>query len=161
MNLSLIVAFDKNRLIGSNNQLPWRLPADLKYFKSLTMGHHLSMGRKTYDSIGKALPGRISVVVTRQKNLSLPDCIVVNSLDEAIEICKKENEVFVIGGAELFYATLKIASRLYITEIDHTFEGDTWFPEIDAMTWSETSRESHPADEKNLWPYTFVIYDRK
>jgi dihydrofolate reductase len=161
MHLSIIVAFDRNRLIGKNNLLPWHLPADLKHFRTLTMGHHMIMGRRTYESIGKPLPGRVSVVITRQKGLEIPGCIVVNDFDEAIESCGAQEEVFVIGGAEIFNCTMPLATRLYITRIDHAFEGDTWFPEINPSDWKEVSIESHTSDEKNPWPYSFITYLRK
>lgn len=161
MKISLIVAFDENRLIGKNNELPWRLPADLKFFKNVTMGHSIIMGRKTFESIGKVLPGRTSVIVTRQNNYLAPGCIVVNSLEEAFEKCKNEEQVFVIGGAELFKYALPLATDLYITEIHHEFDGDTWFPEIHDDQWQEISEETFKADEKNLWDYTFIHYRRK
>ena len=161
MKLSLIVAFDKNRLIGRDNGLPWHLPADLKHFKSLTMGHHMIMGRKTFESIGKPLPGRTTVIITRQKNYRAEGCIVVHHLDEALECCRNEEEVFIIGGAQIFDCTMPLADRLYITEIDHTFDGDTHFPEISADDWEQISSEHHEADEKNNWGYTFINYKRK
>lgn len=161
MKLSLIVAFDKNRLIGRDNGLPWHLPADLKHFKSLTMGHHMIMGRKTFESIGKPLPGRTTVIITRQKNFMAEGCIVVHHLDDALAYCSKEEEVFIIGGAQIFNCTLPLADHLYITEIDHAFEGDTHFPEILPEEWKQISFERHEADEKNGWPYTFINYRRK
>lgn len=161
MKLSLIVAFDKNRLIGRDNGLPWHLPADLKHFKAITMGHHMIMGRKTFESIGKPLPGRTTVIITRQQNFQAEGCIVVHHLDEALEYCKNEDEVFVIGGAQIFNCTMPIADRLYITEIDHAFEGDTHFPEIRNDEWEQISSESHEPDEKNNWSYTFKNYRRK
>lgn len=160
MNLSIIVAFDRNRLIGKNNLLPWHLPADLKHFRTLTMGHHMIMGRRTFESIGKPLPGRVSVVITRQKGLEIPGCIVVNNFDEAIKSCGTQEEVFIIGGAEIFKCTMPVASKLYVTQIDHAFEGDTWFPEISSSEWRQISAEFHPADEKNPWPYSFITYTR-
>src|SRR6187401_2586841 len=110
MRISIIVAFDENRLIGKDNALPWHLPADLKFFKSITMGHHMIMGRKTFESIGKPLPGRTSVIITRQQNLEFEGCIVVNSLEEALEKCKSEDEVFIIGGAEIFKYSLPLVT---------------------------------------------------
>lgn len=161
MKLSIIVAFDINRLIGKNNQLPWHLPADLKHFKSITMGGHMIMGRKTFDSIGKPLPGRTSIIITRQKNYTQPGCLVVHSLDEALEICKNQEEVFIIGGAQIFECTMPIADRLYITQIQNKFEGDTYFPEISEDLWKATSLEENKADEKNNWDYNFITYERK
>jgi dihydrofolate reductase len=158
---SLIVAMAKNRVIGVNNTLPWQLPADLKHFKSLTMGHHIIMGRKTYESIGKPLPGRISVVVTRNANYSMPGVIVVNSLESAITVCGNDEEIFVIGGAEIYRQAIKLADRIYMTEIDVEISGDAHFTEFDIKAWRKTTRESHSPDEKNPFPYHFVVYDKK
>lgn len=161
MKISLIVAFDENRLIGNKNALPWHLPADLKHFKNITLGHHMIMGRKTYDSIGKPLPGRISIVITRQKNHKVDGVIVLNTLEEALASCKNQEEVFIIGGAQIFKCSLPIATCLYITQIHHAFEGDTWFPEISSSEWKEVSRENFEADEKNKWPFSFIKYEKK
>jgi dihydrofolate reductase len=159
--ISLIVAMAKNRVIGANNTLPWHLPADLKHFKALTMGHHMIMGRKTYESIGKPLPGRTSVVVTRSANYSMSGVIVVNSLEDAIAACGNEEEIFVIGGAELYRQAIGLTDRIYLTEIDADISGDAHFTDFDSNLWQETGRESHTPDEKNLYSYHFVIYDRK
>jgi len=159
--VSLIVAMAKNRVIGVNNTLPWHLPADLKHFKSLTMGHHIVMGRKTYESIGKPLPGRTSVVVTRNADYSVPDVIVVSSLEAAISACGDDEEIFVIGGAELYRQAIDLADRIYLTEIDADISGDAHFTELDRKLWQETGRDSHAPDEKNRHPYHFVVYDRK
>ena len=159
--VSLIVAMAKNRVIGANNTLPWHLPADLKHFKTLTMGHHIVMGRKTYDSIGKPLPGRTSVVVTRNANYAPPGVVVVNSLESAISACADDEEIFVIGGAELYRQAIVLADRIYLTEIDADIPGDAHFTELDRKSWQETGRVSHAPDEKNLYHYHFVVYDRK
>jgi dihydrofolate reductase len=159
--LSIIVAMAKNRVIGVNNRLPWHLPADLKHFKSLTMGHHIVMGRKTYESIGKPLPGRTSVVVTRNADYAPPGVIVSNSLEAAISACGNDEEIFVIGGAELYRQAIALADRIYLTEIDADISGDSHFTELDLISWQETGRVSHEPDEKNLYPYHFVVYDRK
>jgi dihydrofolate reductase len=159
--VSLIVAMAKNRVIGVNNTLPWHLPADLKHFKALTMGHHIVMGRKTYESIGMPLPGRTSVVVTRNANYSVPGVVVVNSLAAAITACGNDKEIFVIGGAELYRQAIALADRIYLTEIDADISGDAHFTELDGKLWQETGRVSHAPDEKNLHPYHFVVYDRK
>ncbi len=161
MTISIIVAFDERRLIGNNNQLPWHLPADLKHFKSITMGHTMIMGRKTFESIGKPLPGRVSIIISRQLHYSIAGCQVYSSLDSAIEACSHLDEVFFIGGSQIFKAALPRASKLYITKIHHTFEGDTFFPEIDYNEWTETSSERHPADEKNPWDYSYINYQKK
>jgi dihydrofolate reductase len=159
--LSIIVAMAKNRVIGVNNTLPWHLPADLKHFKALTMGHHIIMGRKTYESIGKPLPGRTSVVVTRNADYAPPGVVVVNSLEAAIPACGDDGEIFVIGGAELYRQAINLADRIYLTEIDADISGDAHFTELDRKLWQETGRVSHAPDEKNLYSYHFVIYDRK
>ena len=151
----------RNRVIGINNTLPWRLPADLKHFKALTMGHHIIMGRKTYESIGKPLPGRTSVVVTRNADYAPPDVVVVNSLEAAIAACGSDEEIFVIGGAELYRQAIAFADRIYLTEIDADISGDAHFTELDRKLWQETGRVSHTPDEKNAYPYHFVVYDRK
>lgn len=158
--LSIIVAMAKNRVIGANNTLPWHLPADLKHFKALTMGHHIVMGRKTFESIGKPLPGRTSVVVTRNANYAPPGVIVANSLEAAISSCGNDEEIFVIGGAELYRQAINLADRIYLTEIDAGIPGDAYFTEFDSKSWRETGRVSHAPDEKNAYPCHFVIYDR-
>lgn len=157
--LSMIVAFDNNRVIGINNTLPWHLPEDLKRFKALTMGHHIIMGRKTFDSLGRLLPGRTTVIVSRNHNLKVEGAIVVNSLDDAIEACGNDDEAFLIGGAELYRAGLKHAGRLYVTEIQAAFEGDAFFPEIDKAVWGVVSREQHRS-EKGI-DFCYVVYSRK
>jgi dihydrofolate reductase len=159
--VSLIVAMARNRVIGVNNTLPWHLPADLKHFKALTMGHHIVMGRKTYESIGKPLPGRTSVVVTRNAGYVQPGVIVANSLEAAISACGVDEEIFVIGGAELYRQAIKFADRIYLTEIAADIPGDAHFTDLDSKSWQETGRASHSPDEKNLYSYHFVVYDRK
>lgn len=159
--VSILVAMTRNRTIGVNNTLPWRCPDDLKRFKALTMGHHIIMGRKTYESIGKPLPGRTSVVVTHNVNYSVPGVIVVNSLEAAIAACGSDEEIFVIGGAELYRQAIAFADRIYLTEIDADISGDAHFTELDRKLWQETGRVSHTPDEKNAYPYHFVVYDRK
>ena len=159
--LSLICAMDKNRLIGNNNQLPWHLPADLKRFKSTTSGHHIIMGRNTYESIGKPLPNRTSVIITRNPAYTADGCIVVNSLEEAIDVAKNDDTPFIIGGAQIYAKAIEIADKLDITEVHHQFEADVFFPEIDLKKWQETSREKHSADEKNKYDYSFITYQKK
>lgn len=158
--VSLIVAMAKNRVIGINNTLPWHLPADLKHFRTLTMGHHIVMGRKTYESIGKPLPGRTSVVVTRNPAYSAPGVIAVNSLEAAISACGNDNEIFVIGGAELYLQAIALADRIYLTEINADIRGDAHFPEFNRSEWHETSREAHTQQEPQPLDYHFVIYQR-
>ena len=159
--VSLIVAMARNRVIGANNTLPWHLPADLRHFKTLTMGHHIVMGRKTYESIGKPLPGRTSVVVTRNVDYAPSDVIVVNSLESAIAACGNDEEIFVIGGAELYRQAITLADRIYLTEIDADISGDAHFTEFDRKLWQEAGRVSHAPDEKNAHAFHFVVYERK
>lgn len=157
--ISLIAAMAANRVIGVNNTLPWRLPADLAHFKALTMGHHIVMGRKTYESLGKPLPGRTSVIITRDAAFAAPGCVVAHSIADAVAACAGDEEIFFIGGAELYRQALPLADRLYLTEIQVKAEGDAWFPEFDRAAWLESSRDPHRPDEKNPHAYDFVVYD--
>jgi len=159
--LSIIVAMAKNRTIGINNTLPWRIPEDLKRFKALTMGHHMIMGRKTYESIGKPLPGRTTVVVTRDRELKIEGCIVAHSLQDAIAACANDAEVFVVGGAEIYAAALPLANKLYITEIQQDVAGDVCFPEFDRSCWREVAREKRSQTEPQPLEYHFADYLRK
>jgi dihydrofolate reductase len=160
MRLSIIAAMSANRVIGKDNDLPWRLPADWKHFKSLTMGHHLIMGRKTFESIGQPLPGRTTVVVTRQTGYAPEGVLVARSIDQALQMAAGDDEVFVAGGAQLYQQMLPRADRLYLTTIHEEFEGDTDFPEFEESDWKLISEEGYAADEKNPYPYTFLIYER-
>jgi dihydrofolate reductase len=159
MKLSLIVAADRNNLIGRDNQLPWHLPADLAFFKRTTMGAPMLMGRKTWESIGRPLPGRTSIVITRDPDYRAEGAMVVHSIKAGIAAAGDVPELFVIGGAKLFVDTLPLADRLYLTRIEHAFEGDTWFPEIGGE-WREINREEHGPDEKNLYTYAFITLER-
>lgn len=161
--ISFIVAMDTNRVIGQDNQLPWHLPEDLKFFKRTTMGHPIVMGRKTFDSIGRPLPGRENIIITRNRDYTRRDCIVFHTLDDFLTYCDREpqEEYFVIGGAEIFKQLLSEADRLYITEIHEQFDGDTFFPELDLNRWQLVSREKGLKDEKNPYDYEFTIYDRE
>jgi dihydrofolate reductase len=161
MRLSIIVAMDDNHLIGKDNGLPWHLPADLAFFKKVTTGHSIVMGRKTYDSIGRPLPNRRNIVITRSVDVSIEGCEVFNSIDDALDSSKEEKEVLVIGGANLCQQVLARVDRLYITHIEGAFEGDTYFPDYDADDWREISCESHTPDEKNPHHYHFKILERK
>jgi len=158
--LTIIVAMAKNRTIGINNTLPWRIPADLQHFKKLTMGHHMIMGRKTFNSIGKALPGRITVVVSRDRSLKIDGCIVAHSLPEAIAKCASDPQIFVVGGADIYAQALDFADVLLITEIQQEIAGDAWFPEIDRSAWLEVSREMHYQEMPEPLEYHFVTYRR-
>jgi dihydrofolate reductase len=160
--ISFIVAMDKHRVIGKNNQLPWHLPADLKFFKKVTMGHSIIMGRKTHESIGKPLPGRENVIVTRNLNYHSDGCLVLHSVEELLQYAQgKQEEVFVIGGAELFKEVFPYTDRLYLTQIDEEFEGDTYFPEFHLNEWILLSQEKGIKDEKNPYDYSFNIYKRQ
>lgn len=157
MITSIIVAVSQNNVIGKDNQLPWHLPADLQYFKRLTMGHHIIMGRKTYESIGKNLPGRTFIVITKNKEFKAEGCFVVHSLDEALLLAKtrNESEAFIIGGAEIFNLSMGKADKIYLTKICQDFEGDTFFPEFNPALWREIKRENFEPDEKNKYFYSF------
>ena len=157
-NISIIVAMAQNRTIGINNTLPWHCPEDLKHFKSLTMGHHMIMGRKTFDSIGKPLPGRTTVVVTRNPGLNIDGCIVKHSLQEAIEACAGDKEIFIVGGAELYAQALPLANTLYLTEIQQDITGDAHFPAFDRQIWKEVACESRQQDTPQPLKYNFVTY---
>lgn len=159
--LSLIWAMDNNRLIGSNNALPWHLPADLAFFKRTTMDKPILMGRKTYQSIGKPLPGRQNIVISRDRSFSAPGCDVCNGIDAALKLCTQADEAMLIGGASLYQQTLAIADSLYITLIDAEFSGDTWFPEVDLGAWKVEFCEDFSADANNPHDYSFVKYVRE
>jgi len=162
MILSLIFALDEKNAIGKNNQLPWHLPADLKKFKQITMGHYILMGRKTWESIGKPLPGRTSVVISRTAQIDVENVIVKPSIEEAISYAKNngETEAFVIGGAQLFQEAIPLADKFYLTRIHHVFEADTFLPEINLDEWKIMEEEYFAPDEKNLYPFTFQILER-
>ena len=158
--LSLIVAMSRNRVIGANGTIPWHLPDELRLFKNLTMGHHIITGRKTWDSIGRLLPGRTTVIVTRQPGYQVTGAIVAHSLEDAISACGTDDEIFVIGGAELFRAALPLADRLYLTTVDAEISGDTYMPQIEPAAWLEVSSQPHAADERHRYPYRHVVYKR-
>lgn len=162
MRLSIIVAIADNGVIGRDNDLPWHLSADLRRFKALTMGHHLVLGRKTFESIGAVLPGRTMVVISRGRP-DLPTGVhLVHSLAEAVELARGagDDEAFVAGGAEIYAEALPAADRLYLTRVHTACEGDTLFPAWEPGDWHEVSREDHPADDRNAHPYSFLVYER-
>ncbi|MGA8147965.1 MAG: dihydrofolate reductase [Gallionellaceae bacterium] len=159
-HLSILVAMTSNRTIGINNTLPWRIPEDLKRFKALTMGHHMIMGRKTFDSIGKPLPGRTTVVVSRNQALQMENCIIAHSLQQAIAACAGDDEIFIVGGAELYAQALPLADTLYLTEIQKDAEGDAHFPEFDKTEWREVVREKRHQQTPQSLEYHFVTYRR-
>ena len=165
MIVSAIAALSKNRVIGKNNDLPWRLPDDMRFFMETTKGHHVVMGRKNYDSLHekyKPLPQRTNIVITRQKDLKAPGCIVLHSVEPALEIARKngEKECFIIGGSEIYQLAMPYTTRLYMTEIDAVISGDTFFPEVDPSDWKEISRAHHPADQRHAYAFDIVVYDR-
>ena len=160
MLISIIVAMDEQGVIGFNGDLPWHLSADLQHFKKITMGHPIMMGRKTHESIGRPLPGRENIVITRNENYAAEGCTVLHSPDEAFDHCKNKQEVIIMGGAELYKQTLEQTARLYLTEIHARVEGDTFFPEFDRGEWKEKQRNDYPADEKNDYAFSFMVLDR-
>jgi len=157
-DLALVVAMARGGAIGRDNALPWRLPEDLKHFKALTLGHHIVMGRKTYESIGKPLPGRTTVIVTRDRAYRVDGCLTANSIDAAILACGRDPEIFFVGGADLYAQVLPRAHRLYLTEIQAEFEGDAWFPAFDRGEWRERERDTRVSAEG--LGYDFVRYER-
>ena len=161
--LSLLLAASENNVIGKDNKLPWHLPNDLKYFKNLTWGMTVVMGRKTYESFNNMLTGRKNIVITRNKDWKADGVDVVNSIDDAIAEAKKSavKEIFIIGGAEIFKAVLKKADRIYLTRIHHEFEGDAFFPAINEREWQLVKNRDCPADEKNPFAHSFQVWERK
>ena len=166
MKLALIVAVAQNRVIGRDNKLPWYLPNDLKYFKQTTLGKPVIMGRKTYESIGKPLPGRTNIVITRQTDYQPEGVKVVSSVEDAIKVAESvclidgQEEAMVMGGAEIYGLTLPHCERLYLTEVHAEVEGDAWFPEYDKREWAEVTREDFKAEGPNPFDYSFVVYER-
>ena len=158
--LSLVVAMARNRVIGANGSIPWHLPRELQMFKAITMGHHMVMGRNTWESIGRLLPGRTTVVVTRQPGYRIDGAIVAASFEAALAACAGDAEIFVIGGAQLYAAALPRADRIFLTEIDAEIAGDTYMPEFDLTQWHATAVTEYPADDKNRYSYKLTIYDR-
>lgn len=159
--ISLIAAMARNGVIGAGGRIPWHLPRELARFRHLTMGHHIVMGRRTYESIGRPLPGRTTVVVTRNRELRVPGALVAHSLEAALAACAGDEEVFVIGGAELYAQALPLADRLYLTVVEAEIPGDTYMPPIDASEWREVSRERFGPDECHRYGFTCSVYERK
>jgi len=161
--VSIIAAMEKKRGIGVDNKLPWRLSSDLKRFRDLTMGHHIIVGRKTFESIGKPLPGRRMIVVTRDRNYRIEDCDVAHSVEDAIKLARErgESEVFICGGAEIYAQSIEVADRMYLTFVDAEVAVDTFFPEFDEHEWIEQESFYQPADEKNQYPFAFKLMARK
>ena len=163
MKNSVIVAISDNNVIGKDNSLLWHLSADMKFFKEKTTGHHIIMGRKTFESMGKRLlPNRTTIVITRNKDYEMPEGgIVASSLVDALEKAENDTEVFIIGGAQIYQMAIPFANTMYITRVHHTFDGDAFFPEYDKSQWKLVSSETNKADEKNEYDYTFEEYTRK
>lgn len=161
MIISLIAAMDRNRVIGKNNALPWSMPADLKHFRDLTRGKPIIMGRKTFESIGRPLPDRINIIITRDAAYQAQACIVVHTADEALKAAGNAEETMIIGGGEIFSMFLAKADRMYLTRIDADFEGGARFPEFPEHEWQITAEESHEPDTANPYPYTFLTLEKK
>ncbi|MBS0365040.1 MAG: type 3 dihydrofolate reductase [Proteobacteria bacterium] len=159
--ISLIVAMAQNGVIGRNNTLPWHLPGDLQRFKTVTLGKPILMGRRTYESIGRALPGRRNLVLTRDARWSAPGVIVVHCMEEALRAASDAAELVVIGGTELFRQVLPYAQRMYLTHVHADVPGDTYFPDFDSSHWDDVDCHAHPADERHAWPMTFVTLQRR
>lgn len=162
MIVSQIAAMSRNRVIGKDNTLPWNMPNDLAYFFKTTKGHHIIMGRRNFEANGKALPNRDNIVISRNRNYHAPGCIVVENFEEALRYSEKkgQKEVFIVGGGEIYKATLGITDRIYLTIIDTELEGDVFFPEFNLKNWKITSREAHSADERNPFNYTYFVFDK-
>ena len=161
MTISIIAAVSDNDVIGRDNKMPWRQSADLKRFKALTIGHHLLMGRKTYDSLDMELPGRTIVVITHDAKLQHDGVLVAHSVDQAIDLASLDSEIFIAGGSQIFEQAIPRADTMYITRVHADIEGDTFFPEFDDVTeWELVDSEHYEADEKNQYPYSFLTYER-
>jgi len=158
--VSIIVAMARNRVIGAGNRIPWHLPAELRLFKSITMGHHIVMGRNTWESIDRLLPGRTTVIVTRRPDYRVDGAIIASSLDGALDACKGDDEIFVIGGAQLYAAALPRADRLYLTVVDADVAGDARMPDFDLSEWHASSSQAFAADGKNPYHYVQTVYER-
>lgn len=163
MNIALVVAASENNVIGKNNQLLWRLPNDMKFFKNTTWGMPVIMGRNTFESLGKPLAGRTNIVITRQENWSAPGVQVVKSLDDAIAAAADTDakESFVIGGGEIYKQAMPLAQRIYLTRVHGTFEGDTYFPVVEEQQWELLSNLDFPADEKHAYSYSFQVWGKR
>jgi len=161
--ITIIAAISQNNALGKDNDLIWHLPADLKRFKKTTTGHHILMGRNTFESIGKPLPNRTTIIITRNENYFQDGCVIASSLEEAIELAKKDTQIFIIGGAQVYKYAIEnnIADTLDITLVHHEFEADVFFSEIDLKIWEEVAREDFKADEKNKFDYSFLRFQKK
>jgi dihydrofolate reductase len=160
MIISIIVAMTDKRVIGINNQLPWHLPGDMKWFRQNTLGKPVVMGRKTFESIGKPLPQRTNIIITRDQNYHVEGCITVHSIEEAISAAADADELMIIGGSSFYEQMLPQTDRLYLTLVHADIEGDAWFPVVDLNQWQEVTKEDYAADEKNPYPYSFIQLER-
>jgi dihydrofolate reductase len=158
MKITLIAAMAENRVIGKDNDLIWHFPDDLKHFKTLTSGHHVIMGRKTFESLGRPLPKRVNIIVTRQRDFAAAGCLIAHSLEEAISMVKNDEQPFIVGGAEIYKQALTIANCIELTLINAEYEGDTFFPEFDLKIWKLARGEKKEADDKHAHPYQFLTY---
>ncbi len=163
MIVSAIVAISKNRVIGKDNDIPWYLPADLKYFKRTTLNHHIIMGRKTFQSIGRPLPKRTNIVLTRNPYFVASNCLVAQSVEQALEMAydNGETEAFIIGGGQIYELAMPFLDRVYLTEVDLEVEGTVFFPVLDTAFWKETTSKSYEADEKNKYAYAFKVFEKR
>jgi dihydrofolate reductase (trimethoprim resistance protein) len=159
MKVSLIVAMDENRVIGKDNDIPWRIPNDWDYVKNTTYGCPIILGRKNLESIGKALPHRRNIVLTRDRNFSFKDCEIAHTVEEVFELCKNDEEIFIFGGEQIYKLFMPYVEKMHITKIHHAFEGDTYFPEVNYDDWKEVSVEKGKKDEKNPYHYYFHVYE--
>ena len=162
MIISQIAAVSLNHVIGVNNGLPWKMPNDTVYFKEKTLGHHIVMGRRNYEAEGKALPGRVNIVLTRNKEYIITDGIVVHQIEDAITIAEKagEKELFIVGGEEIYKLAMPFTNRIYLTRIHTEADGDTFYPELDWSKWKEISKTHHKKDRFNPFDYDFLVYER-
>lgn len=161
MNISLIAAMDENRVIGKDNDIPWRLPKDWEYVKKVTEGSPIILGRKNFESIGRILPGRRNIVLTRDKSFHCEGCEIAYSIEEVFKLCEKEQEIFIFGGEQIYKIFMPYVKKMYITKIHDEFEGDTFFPEVDENEWDEISVEKGVTDKENPYTYYFHVYERK
>ncbi len=161
MKVSLIVAMDKNRVIGKENDIPWRIPKDWEYVKSITKGHSIILGRKNLESIGRALPLRRNIVLTNDKNFKFDCCEIAHSIEDVFELCKYEEEIFIFGGEQIYKIFLPYVERMYMTKVQHEFDGDTFFPKVNFDEWREVSVYKGVKDDNNPYNYYFHIYERK
>jgi len=159
-HISIIVAMARNRVIGAGNRIPWHLPAELKLFKTITMGHHIVMGRNTWESIGRLLPGRTSVIVTRQPDYRVEGALMAASVEAAIAACGNDPEIFIIGGAQLYAAAMAHADRLYLTVVEADVDGDARMPDFDLGAWAKRSAQTYAADDKNPYAYVQTVYEK-